>query len=150
MKPLGTQQGSNSMSKSYLDAMKALQDTCKHLRTQVQEKDQIIIKMQTDFDNQGYAFQKRLEKYSLAAESREDKLQNIIKEKESKLKEVILELKREITRKKEVFEKNVHLEKVISHLKEAVENEKKSKNVALEQLMQTENVLDETKCDLLK
>lgn len=56
----------------------------------------------------------------------------MIKEKENKIREIILELKREISRKKEVFEKNVHQEKVITHLKEAVENEKKSKNVALE------------------
>lgn len=31
------------MSKSYIDAMKALQDTCKSLRVQIQEKDEIIL-----------------------------------------------------------------------------------------------------------
>lgn len=63
--------GTHSMSKSYLDAMKALQNTCKQLRAQVQEKDTIIISMQSDFDKQGKVYQQRLEKYSVDSDKRE-------------------------------------------------------------------------------
>lgn len=138
------------LSKSYIDAMKALQETCKKLRKEIQELKSAGKGVEEKANFQKKLYEEKIEDLIKKSLENEKELKMIIQKKDEHIEELIGKNRAEQKAKKQILKETAILQKGIQLLERNLEDEKKSKKIVIKNLEERQRILDETKQDLIR
>ena len=150
MEKQGKDSGGHKISKSYLDAMKALQDTCKQLRERVKEMELKNEQMAEKMEYQRMVYDDKIEQLVAKGKKLQADFTVLVNKKKARIQELVTEIKSEIIKNENLLQGNNRLQGEIEGLRMQLKEERTSKKLTLKSLQGNESLLEETKNDLLK